>query len=455
MTVFRDTDWRLRANEDGHPDSYFNNPARKSLPSGKVIPSIPQLEASTSAGAKLVLRDVDVVGEEGDAIFGSLHRKLCAQKGQITPVHPGSVIAAASTCRIWCLNGPRQDFQFTTWTQRDGTGRNERKRNEVISWPQDLLSKGMTRDAFAVPAPRFGVVGPTVLARVPKDVGIQDSLHACVIEFMLPDPPISPSWDEVDEYLCGLSFVLGARLIPLGYTLFDAAERPLVHELRSGWRVSDCGLSALPPVAPGEPAFSELVPPFLMGLEDFDLKAAMRLVWLAESMPREAALPVYGAALECVVNAWFKSSKSKSGGKHMQDTEWKGLSEEPMKQLADALGKGEIAERILRRARSVNNFGANEKFEQFFSEVELKIDNVERAAMKARNRPAHGGGYSPAQCQPLVDTIAAYRTLVGRVILQMLGWTGNYVDYSTYGWPDRPLGDPLGGPNGDRAAAKL
>jgi hypothetical protein len=103
----------------------------------------------------------------------------------------------------------------------------------------------------------------------------------------------------------------------------------------------------------------------------------------------------------------------------------------------------------VRRSSCSNQFGVNERFDQFFAELGLRVGDVERDAIRARNKAAHGGTYKRSAHRQLLNCTKAYRTLLHRTILKIIGWEGEYTDYSTYGFPDRPLDAPLGGPEGD------
>jgi len=88
--------------------------------------------------------------------------------------------------------------------------------------------------------------------------------------------------------------------------------------------------------------------------------------------------------------------------------------------------------------------GVNEKFDFFFEEIELPIGDGERAAIKGRNAMAHGARYKSGTERQLVSLTRAYETLLHRVLLKLLAYDGEYVDYSVVGWPQRALKEPIG-----------
>ena len=115
--------------------------------------------------------------------------------------------------------------------------------------------------------------------------------------------------------------------------------------------------------------------------------------------------------------------------------------------IQEKLGKVEYGERMANRIKSAYNFGANESTEFFFKELGLAIGPTEQSALKARNPMAHGSSnlLDPARYQETIDNTLAYRALFNRVLLKILDYEGEYVDYSAKGWPEQPLELPLAG----------
>ena len=60
-----------------------------------------------------------------------------------------------------------------------------------------------------------------------------------------------------------------------------------------------------------------------------------------------------------------------------------------------------------------------------------------------------GGAVPEGKIPELVYTLRSYQTLFHRVVLKLIGFQGQYIDYSSLDFPDRPLLEPLGGPQGD------
>jgi hypothetical protein len=84
----------------------------------------------------------------------------------------------------------------------------------------------------------------------------------------------------------------------------------------------------------------------------------------------------------------------------------------------------------------------SERFEAFFEELGIPVGVGEDAVVRSRNISAHGGK-SDRPHQDLVMLGAGYRTLLNRVILKVLGFKGEYVDYSVVGHPVRGIDEPI------------
>jgi hypothetical protein len=104
-----------------------------------------------------------------------------------------------------------------------------------------------------------------------------------------------------------------------------------------------------------------------------------------------------------------------------------------------------FGDRIMRKMEGCFQMGSNEQLDTFFSELGLAIGDRERAAIKARNAPAHGGAAATEQeLIALHRHSVTYKVLFERVFLKILGHEGKYIDRATLGFPLRNLDEPIG-----------
>jgi hypothetical protein len=427
-----------------------------------MVSPLPTIRASKLAGVNRLSLDSVYRGEHSGNMEGKLVQHLLPTSATI---EIGRSTPQSATCFVWCLNGPESDdFGFTKRTIRDRMIRYIRRRKEETDRVGELKGHSSSLDYLSIPGLPGGVSQAT-LAKVPNGI-INNQLRPITLEYELSDPDTRPDAKAIDDYIYALSFAIGRRLIPVGISLFDQDIRPFYHKLRSAWSMAlgaDCSrrsyapiplttgssLAAENPLLNNEIVLATLIEGYQREDKSCALSEAMWLIWLAEASPLDAALPNFAAALECIMNAWFRSSKTKSSSKYMPDADWQKASADALSKLKESLGKHQYADRMLRRAAGANNFGVNERFGKFFEELELPVGKVEDHAIYARNKAAHGGRYESAHYEMLGNWTRAYRTLLHRVVLKIVDWKGEYIDYSAYGFPSRALAEPLSGPQGD------
>jgi hypothetical protein len=461
--VSRGGDWRLSGQAAGRRPPDFKGAAlpRYLTRPGELIPAMPIIDGmDVMQSARIQMRDVYVDGETTTS-DGEVSARL-SMGYVIIDLGPSSL--GDTRARIWFLNGPGpNDLTFVRRTERSCEEHYRRERGSDCTEVRALRGTETATDYIHVPLPDAGI-GQAIFASAPKGL-VADDLKPCSVEFRLADPAHRPEWTELEFYRDALSFALGRQLLPIGLSLFDGRAQPIFHNLRSGWptdlhaacRRPSQPLTVLGTRWPGtqqEETLSRLVSGFSATATTYNLRAALSALWIADASIIDSELIHLAASLECIVTAWFKSTNTKSGGKYMPQAEWEGLATEPLAALKRELEGTPERDRILRRAWHANNYGSNERFERFFAELNLPVGDVEIAAIAARNKAAHGGTYTPAEYSFLHCAIAAYRTLIHRVMLRLIGWAGEYIDYSTYGFPNRALEAPLGGPEGDHKPAE-
>lgn len=102
----------------------------------------------------------------------------------------------------------------------------------------------------------------------------------------------------------------------------------------------------------------------------------------------------------------------------------------------------DYGQRIARRLRQAFNMGTNERLANFMQEIGLSLSKGELETLQARNFSAHGG--KPAEIREALGRARSYRTILNRVLLTLVNHGDSYADYSTAGFPQRPLAEPSG-----------
>jgi hypothetical protein len=350
----------------------------------------------------------------------------------------------------WYLNGP-QDSVFTRATKFTGATRYVRKRDSgspvAIDGP---IHESITRDHIHVATPELEFV----VHAVPSGLGPGWSQQLGIEYRKDGDHPIPPENTRraIEEIV---SFVLGRRLMRVGFTSFNAEGWPIETESVNPLGGNIREVCASPDNSPfpinvcvGEPfdvesLLADLLPKYLALRDELQLRAALWQYWSANEAPLGVNLVFYGAGLELLKTAWYRSTRTKTRGSYMEKASFDALLAQVMNQAESVLVGVTYGDRILRRMRGSYNMGSNEQVENFFDEIGLVLGEVEQAARKARNGPAHGGVVQTnEELLCLTRHRIAYKVLFERTFLRLLGYAGSYVDQTTIGFPIRPLAEP-------------
>jgi len=350
----------------------------------------------------------------------------------------------------WYLNGPRE-FVLGSATQheRRTTFSRQRAGQPLANFAGDV-QRSTSRDHVRVTAGDLSFI----VHEVPKDLGPAWS-QSLGIEYggtsAVPDEPTRRAVEEI------VSFVLGRRLLRVGATGYDVAGFPVEEEAVNPWGDNVHSLCAQYDDSPfpiqinvegsldTAALLRDLVPGYLARRDTLKLHDALWWYWLAKEAPLGIDLLLFSAGVESLKAAWFRSMHSKSRGTYMDKKAFCGLLGETLAAAKEKLAGHPFAERILDRMGRAFQMGANEQVEGFFREIALDVGMKERAAMHARNLPAHGGTVvSDEEMLALVRHALAYKVLFERVFLRLIDYSGVYVDRSTVGFPHRLVSQPPG-----------
>lgn len=483
-------------------DILTNN--KQSLQPGQISPGSGKVKARTNDGLELTIENIHLLKSNS---YFQYPNQIIASSFITRNLHvkyPNN--DDASFCSVWCVNGPKQsDIIFPRGTERTLTRTFYRQRGETKierilratgsgldfmelslhlasgTWHHtptthnDKLSK--CRKILEIINQILGKnekgilsIRPTLICSVP-DQFLPPWSNAISIEIDVSKCSTLPQNSQIEPIIEAISFCLGRRLIRVGETFFNEKGLPIFANLESAWSIDIQKECSQPskyafPIQRNsvltsdiEDMIAELCKSYIDHRDLLQIGNSMWLIWTADMSPVETQFPKLSAALENLIISWYKSKKTKSGGLHISNEEWTSISSEGICKIKQALQAGshdsDTIRKITNKIKYANQQGANERMENFFKEIELPKGSVEDHAIKSRNKAAHGGKYSQSEHQALIDTVSAYRTLINRVLLKIFGFNGKYIDYSTYGFPQRNLNEPLGGPQGDGKPAPL
>lgn len=373
----------------------------------------------------------------------------------------------ADTLIDWYLNGPNQQI-FCHSTKRDFLYKYIRERSitidEILHSLEAENSKGSTDFDFI----KLNAFDNTFLiTRVPKEYGPIWS-NNIGIEYKNKWGKIPSEEERIMIFeLC--SFIFGCQLLQIGYTLYDE-ENNLVEEYACNpWGTYPktlCSIPDAPPIRIDRPIFSTkaenlinyLLPLYKSYKKSYNLNDGLWLYWLARIMPLGSQLPIYSSAIESLMNGWFKSENSESHGKFIEDKEFEELLKYEINLIKEKIEnkkneirnkpkltqndveKGAMYDGILKRLNLINKMGVMDRFRRFFKEIELDITDLEWETIKARSNIAHGRiETQDDQIEKQYQFAMTYDTLFHKVILKLLGYSGDYIDRSIIGWKDKTI----------------
>jgi Zn-finger nucleic acid-binding protein len=157
-------------------------------------------------------------------------------------------------------------------------------------------------------------------------------------------------------------------------------------------------------------------------------------------MPDGTGLPLLAAAVEKMMNGWFKSNRSKSRGVWMDKNEFDELLRDEMSIIEKKLKPEEHGDKVMKNLQNAFQMGVTDRFRFFFNEIDLHIEENEWNAINARNAVAHGRiTDKQKEGEELIQHTDAYKTLIHKILLRLLEYSGSYIDRSALGWEEKQL----------------
>jgi len=295
-------------------------------------------------------------------------------------------------------------------------------------------------------------------------------IKACDFQFLVTKVPngIGPSWSsnigieyrktwgripdmyerEKIEELC--SFIFGRQLLSVGYTVYDQngnmvegyAHNPWGNEARSYCSRHDKSPIRISNSARGkaEDVISQLLPTYYEMREPLCLKEALWHYWTSRNMPIGTNLPILAAAVESIMNGWYKYTASKSHGVYMKKEEFESLLKEEIEAIKRKFENIPDGDKIIANILKAYNFGITERYRVFFEEINLHIDDHEWEAIKERHKFVHGRIiFDETDWKRVIQHVNTFETLLHKILLKLLGYSGTFIDRSVPGWNDKQL----------------
>jgi len=350
----------------------------------------------------------------------------------------------------WYINGPRDNFVFRNLTERKILSKIFRERSVLRGEKIHSIevSRGDTKSiSFDFLRIRAGDL-QFLITKVPVGLG-PDWSSNIGIEYRKGwgGIPSSEDREKISE-LC--SFICGRQLLLVGYTIYDK-DYMLVEEYAcnpwGGHPESLCSQPDHPPIrinmassqGKAEDLISQLLPKYFELRDSYHLKDALWLYWITREMAAGTNLPLLAAAVEAIMNGWFNSTQTRSHGVYMEKAHFDSLLRDEMTAIKEKLEAEMYRDKVIKRLQDAYQMGVTDRFQFFFEEIVLAVNGNEWEAINARHDIAHGRLATKDKAWEMVQNTNAYETLLNKIILKLLGYSGDYINRSSISWRDEQL----------------
>jgi hypothetical protein len=356
----------------------------------------------------------------------------------------------SSSIQEWFLTG-RSNINFSGSTTRWVEKSFKRTRDGIDTEDKSRLiqSSGSGRDYLKVNLSDTSFI----VSKVPIEYGPDWSFNLS-IEYRRSFGRI-PGEQERKAISEIVGFVLGNQLIKIGQTTYDSSLSIKSQEYQEPWVediISRCKQRGLPPVEIGdfddwnrsELLLNEIINPYLLLRAKFQLSDAINKYWISKYSYLGTNLPILSSAVDTLAERII-ANHPEIKQYYIEYKVFVALIKEDLDSIENKLRGNPHKDIILNKIKSASQRGSNEKLEIMFEIIKLPIGNQERKAIKARNKMAHSslGEIDENGLKEIFRLTRAFETLFNRILLKVLGYSGQYIDYYTIGHPQRNINEKI------------
>lgn len=326
--------------------------------------------------------------------------------------------------------------------------------DEEVEEPSEVIGheEGNGRDHFIIDTPEYHIIVQQVAQKfLPSwSGGVQLEFRSSAKG--IPGPEDRQGISEI------IGFVLGTQLIKIGENhigdsgiMKKIAVSPLGDNI-----VSRCSSQARPPIKIGsyenwgkiERVLNDLLPKYLEKRTTYNLPDVLWKYWIATDLPVGTNLPILSSAMETLAESYIKGNGLTRSYSKTEKSEHEKLVSPELEILKSKLEPFDYKNSVINKLANPFTIGVGEKLKTFFQHIGFLYGpkDIENRAMQARNAMTHGAlGVNSEDVRKYIKLTHAYESLFNRVLLKVLGYEGDYVDYSSEGHPDLDLSENLKG----------
>ncbi len=255
-----------------------------------------------------------------------------------------------------------------------------------------------------------------------------------------------------------IGFIMGTQLIKIGENHIgdSGIMKKIAFSPISDNIVSRCSSQARPPINIGsyenwgkiELVINELLPKYLEKRTTYNLPDVLWKYWIATDLPVGTNLPILSSAMETLAESYIKGNGLTRSYSKTEKSEHEKLVSPELEILKAKLEPFDYKNSVINKLANPFTIGVGEKLKAFFQHIGFIYGSkdIENRAMQARNAMTHGAlGVNSEEVRKYIKLTHAYESLFNRVLLKVLGYQGDYIDYSSEGHPDLDLSENLKG----------
>lgn len=351
------------------------------------------------------------------------------------------------TICYWFLNCP-DDFCFTRVTECKIGATFNRKIEGLFNDEKDCSGKHRVLSSVSRDSMLIDINGKRFIF---GKVEIKN-IKASYLRFLDHQEPTE---DELSSIINFLSYLFGKELVLIGHTIYDQNWNYIEQVFLSSQKNNLIYILNNPEKVPISLKWKEFKTPYILEQSISALLNAYHTVkvdykldfiffnikssWYLDFELQSAPLFI---AIDLLQQYHFEHTTHKT---YMESNEYQSILKPYKKNLEkEFLEKGipnEIINLILQNIANANSISLSKRNEKFFADINLPFAKIEKELFWRRNHVLHGLKSHDPTIINLINN-GAY-TLLNKIILRLLGYTGKYIDYSKYGFPLTKITTPL------------
>lgn len=373
----------------------------------------------------------------------------------VIEAHIGSVIIERGdqephTFIVHALNCPNVEFpDSTAWDDSGDTsiriGRSREQAHEGFEYKYGNHGGGMSYNCLLLQN-KYGTV---IFSKV--DQKELRKHKPCSIHFMDSESAANQALRK--KWMHAIGYFLGSRLIPVAESLLSAQGIACHQKCFSPHLMKDFNEPSMPPCrALDQQGFSldatklgKQIEKFIDNYDLFNLDTVVWNLWFGRAMPQGLNLTGYSASLEALSKAWCKHTTNISAKNYVDQATFQKLIA-PI--LDDVREKAKVTpdwKKVENKLKDANLLSIHQRIGSLFSGLNLNTTSVEKKVLGARHKLVHGAGVSETDINFVIKAARAYEVIINRCVLASIQASDTYIDYSTHEFPQRNLGESLGG----------